>query len=160
MSVRASFSARFSQIARTLGIGDAFQVLDMGETQDAAVILRPAKPQRILEQAVAYRHPARSLRAPPVLRRGEQAGRQTSRLPLARRSTAPESGRETRSTPLDDLLEYPGAIGVTGVRRRLVAFLREIGEQEIADHGADVEADRADEGEFRIDDPRVGDSSP
>jgi hypothetical protein len=55
----------------------------------------------------------------------------------------------------DDLLEYPGAIGVTGVRRRLVAFLREIGEQEIADHGADIEADRADEGEFRIDDPRV-----
>ena len=43
------------------------------------------------------------------------------------------------------------------MRRRLVAFLREIGEQEIADHGADIEADRADEGEFRIDDPRVGD---
>jgi hypothetical protein len=41
------------------------------------------------------------------------------------------------------------------MRRRLVPFLREIGEQEIADRGADIEADRADEGEFRIDDPRI-----
>ena len=41
------------------------------------------------------------------------------------------------------------------MRRGFVAFLREKGEQQIADHGADVETDRADESEFGIDDARV-----
>ena len=38
------------------------------------------------------------------------------------------------------------------VWRGFVAFLRAIGEQEIADHRADIEADRPHEGELRIDD--------
>ena len=36
-----------------------------------------------------------------------------------------------------------------------MSLLREIGDEEIADHRADIEADRPEEGEFGIDDARV-----
>ena len=57
------------------------------------------------------------------------------------------------------LKQNPVAIGVPRARRGLVPLLGEEGQEQIADHRADVEADRPDEGEFRIDDPRVVASS-
>ena len=140
-----------SGAAGALGIGDRFEILDMGEAEDAADHFGAGEGETVLEN---HAHEARAL---PLDRRAVFGGGEQARdIGVARRGCR-HSARKRPWNPAQTSSAWAisMAIGVARMRLGFVALLREKGEEEIADHSADVEADRPDEGEFGIDDARV-----
>ena len=118
------------------------------------IIFAPGEGQRVLEQDA---HEPRALllhRRTIVL--GRERGR---RIGVARRRRARQSVEKALGEPATTT-PRPARESSRDRRRARPArprgpILGEKGEQQIADHRADVEADRADEGEFGVDDARV-----
>src|SRR3984957_15035572 len=135
-----------------LRVGDALQIFGMGEAEHAANHLGAGEGETVLEEN-AHESLALGFHRRMLLLRGEQA----RRISIALFRLAPERKEAVMKTGPDrlDLIEYPDAVAVALMGRGFMALLREIGDEEIADHRADIETDRPDAGEFGIDDARV-----